>query len=96
MLDSPPCLVTAEQALTAGERLRALVPSLPADARGVPSKICGLVSLGPIAGGIGYTDLAGRYLIVGVAFDGLTGSALDRAMDGSLNGVARPQNYQEQ
>lgn len=89
-MDMPPaivCEVTQSQADKALARLRSAYPRVPEGAVATPSPICGLVAIGPVvSGAIGYTDLSGRYLMIGVAFDTHTGTALDGALDGQSSG----------
>ena len=51
-----------------------------------PSKVPGLVTILLPENKVAYTDLSGRYYIVGVVFDLDTGSALDGALDGHVTG----------
>lgn len=48
-----------------------------------PSAVPGLVVVRTAEGQVGYTDGEGRYFIVGVVFDTLTGEALDRQLKGT-------------
>lgn len=80
----PPAIVrvvTQEDANLALQRLRAKQAGTPfISAR--PAAVPGLVAVTMEGGRVGYTDIAGRYYIVGVAFDLQTGQALDGALDG--------------
>jgi hypothetical protein len=47
-----------------------------------PAEAPGLVTILLPGGKVAYTDISGRYYIVGVVFDLKTGKALDGALDG--------------
>jgi hypothetical protein len=49
-----------------------------------PSDAPGLVTILLPGGKVAYSDISGRYYIVGVVFDLETGKALDGALDGEL------------
>ena len=48
-----------------------------------PSAVPGLVALRLDSGQVAYTDKSGRYFVVGLVFDSVTGQALDRQLDGT-------------
>jgi hypothetical protein len=51
-----------------------------------PASMPGLVTILLPDGKVAYSDITGRYYIVGVVFDLATGKALDGALDGQLIG----------
>jgi hypothetical protein len=51
-----------------------------------PADVPGLVAILLPGGKVAYTDISGRYYIVGVVFDLNTGKALDGALDGHPTG----------
>lgn len=51
-----------------------------------PSTVPGLVTVQLPDGKVAYTDISGRFYIVGVVFDLNTGQALDGALDGRPSG----------
>lgn len=50
------------------------------------SEVPGLVTILLPEGKVAYSDISGRYYIVGVVFDLATGKALDGALDGQPTG----------
>lgn len=51
-----------------------------------PSEVPGIVTILLPDGKVAYSDISGRYYIVGVVFDLATGKALDGALDGQIIG----------
>jgi hypothetical protein len=84
----PPAIVrpaTQPQANAALEALRKRQTGTPFQGAR-PSEVPGLVTILLPDGKVAYSDISGRYYIVGVVFDLATGKALDGALDGQLTG----------
>ena len=78
----PVCAVaTSQQATSALARLSARLKATRF-VTAAPSAMPGLVMVRTAEGQVGYTDLEGRYFIVGVVFDTLSGEALDGQLEG--------------
>lgn len=78
---APNLALSQKDAEVARQRLTQALPNTKI-ARARPASLPGLVQLELEDGKIAYTDRTGRYLILGVIFDTVTGSALDNQLDG--------------